>query len=382
VSKFAIPVFCAAMTGAAEAVHPAEAAKEALVYSFKGGTDGANPSAPLIDVGGILYGTTGAGGSTDKGTVFSVTRAGVENVLYSFQGDPDGSGPAAGLVYLKGEFYGTTSEGGGVCLFECGTVFAVSKTGVERVVYAFLGPDGNDGYRPYTGLTLVGGDLYGTTSEGGSAADGTVFKVTPSGTETIIYSFQGGADGSGPSGLINVKGTLYGTTGGGAYGYGTVFSVTPSGAKTTLYQFQGGADGSEPNALTRLGGRLYGTTANGGTSEGGTVFEIGPNGAHKVIYSFKGYSDGANPLGTLLNVGGTLYGTTEYGGTLGQGAGTVFAVTPSGNETVLHAFLGGNDDGLNPVAGLIDVKGILYGTTPSGGSGGNGQGGTVFKVKP
>jgi uncharacterized repeat protein (TIGR03803 family) len=365
---------------------PANADPEALVYTFKGGTDGSLPAAPLLDVGGVLYGTTSQGGAGGSGTVFSLTQAGVEKVLYSFKGKPDGAGPAAGLIYLKGRLWGTAFEGGPIsgpgtaCYYGCGTVFAVSLGGKEKTVYAFQGA--GDGLEPNSGLTEAGDLLYGTTCAGGSVNAGTVFSLTPEGTEKVVYSFQGGADGDCPSGLINVKGTLYGTAGGGASGNGTVYSLTRAGIKTTLYQFQGGADGFGPNALTRLGDLLYGTTTNGGAMDGGTVFAVNSHGGHRVIYSFKGYTDGQGPVGSLLNFNNILYGATEYGGAL-EGGGTIFAVTPAGKERVLHRFLGGSADGLQPAAGLIGVSGVLYGTTLSGGqeSGGSYEG-TVFTVKP
>jgi uncharacterized repeat protein (TIGR03803 family) len=225
----------------------------------------------------------------------------------------------------------------------------------------------------------VNGTFYGTTTEGGTYNKGTVFSITPVGKEKVLYSFGGGTDGAFPeSGLIDVKGTLYGTTqGGGSHvgeacikgGCGTVFSITPGGKETVLYSFRGGTDGEFPSAgLIDVNGTLYGTTSGGAGQYGdGTVFSVTPGGNEKVLHNFGG-ADGQEPLATLLNVNGTLYGTTYAGG---GGLGTVFSITLSGHETVLHSFTEstrtGLKDGANPTSGLIDVNGRLYGTTYFGG---------------
>jgi uncharacterized repeat protein (TIGR03803 family) len=186
--------------------------------------------------------------------------------------------------------------------------------------------------------------------------------------------------------LINVNGTLYGTTteDGAKLGHshlccGTVFSVTTAGKEQVLYKFAGGpADGGSPVAdLIDVNGTLYGTTAYGGSSgcesaDCGTVFSVTTAGKEEVLHSFTGDSDGATPSAGLINVNGTLYGTTAYGGGSvfcngGIGCGTIFSVTTTGAEQVLHTFAGGSADGANPLADLIDGKGTLYGTTECGG---------------
>jgi uncharacterized repeat protein (TIGR03803 family) len=214
------------------------------------------------------------------------------------------------------------------------------------VIYAFQG--GSDGNYPFDGLVNVGGTLYGTTYNGGTA--GTVFKVTIAGAEAVVHSFKGGRDGGNPGTRLKyVGGTLFGTTiyGGGSTncegGCGTVFSVTPAGAEKVLHAFKGGKDGEVPGSkLISVNGILYGTTSGGGGGSGsgcgiggisgcGTVFSVDPTtGAEAVVYSFKGGPDGASPLGHLVDVGGILYGVTHYGGNsnCGGGCGTVFAVTP------------------------------------------------------
>jgi uncharacterized repeat protein (TIGR03803 family) len=360
---------------------PARAASEAVVYSFKGPPDGNafGPSAGLIDVGGALYGTTGGG----EGTVFKVTLAGVEKVLHSFGVGNDGFYSQGGLIDVGGTLYGTTAYGGAHAIEGGeGTVFKVTPAGVEKVLHSFS-LKRTDGDYPSAGLIDVGGTLYGTTSGGGAYHGGTVFTVTPAGVERVLHSFGVGNDGFDPdAGLIDVGGTLYGTTYyGGAHGYGTVFTVTPAGVEKVLYSFGGGNDGAYPSAgLIDVGGTLYGTTAYGGAYYSGTVFKVTPVGGEKVVYCFKGLRDGASPVGGLIYVDGTLYGTTGTGGAYGNAynGGTVFKVTPAGVERVLHSFGEGND-GSSPVGGLIDVGGTLYGTTSGGGAHGYG---TVFKESP
>jgi uncharacterized repeat protein (TIGR03803 family) len=360
---------------------------ETVIYSFSGGTgsmgDGVNPSAGLINESGTLYGTTFFGGfynnrfdKRGRGTVFSVTPSGKEIVLHRFTGPGDGKYPYAGLLNVDGIMYGTT-EGGGARGF--GTVFSITPNGTEAVLHHFKGYDGAG---PQAGLTNLNGALYGTTQAGGSSSCdyygcGTIFKITLSGKESVLHSFGFNRDGKDPfAGLVNVKGTLYGTTAfGGAHDDGIVFAITPSGKETILHSFKGGAsDGAEPWAgLVDVNGTLYGTTVVGGgvTSnckqlDGcGTVFSITPSGKERLLHSFGASGDGGEPEAALLNVNGNLYGTTYYGGT--QGAGTVFSITPSGTETVLYSFATKNYDGLSPQAGLINVKGTLYGTTEFGG---------------
>jgi uncharacterized repeat protein (TIGR03803 family) len=316
--------------------------------------------------------------------------------LYSFDGK-DGGAPYAGLLNVNGTLYGTTYAGGVNCESSsfatgCGTVFKITPSGKEALLYSFKGGY-KDGETPHADLINVNGTLHGTTVYGGanctsSGACGTVFSITPSGKEALLYSFDG-KDGEYPyAGLINVKGKLYGTTyRGGANGYGTVFSITPSGKGRVLHSF-GSGDGVGPYAgLLNVNGTLYGTTYHGGTHGSGTVFSITTSGKETVLYSFKGGSgDGASPAAGLLNVNGTLYGTTSNGGSgscllssYALGCGTVFSITTSGKETVLHSFKGGTGDGRYPEAGLINVNGTLYGTTSSGGA---NRDGTVFNISP
>jgi uncharacterized repeat protein (TIGR03803 family) len=362
------------------------------VHNFAiNGMDGVSPVSNVIKAGGNLYGTTMNGGSSGHGTIFKIGKFGAEQVLYSFRGSPDGAYPAAGLKYVNGHLYGTTYYGGNTaCRGDgCGTVFEASLSGVTRVLYRFRGSTA--GWAPFASLTDVGGTLYGTTRLGGVCPDcGTVFSVSTSGIERVLYRFRGGKDGAyvDDSGLIDVNGTLYGTTvyGGGTgcqrEGCGTVFSISTSGAERVLYRFGGDKDGcTEPyGGLAYLNGSLYGTTALK-YQGAGCVFRLSTSGAFQLLYSFKGRGDGEFPGAPLTSVDGVLYGTTSSGGGSScpgnGGCGVIFSVTTSGTERVIQRFRG--RDGAEPEARLTNVEGTLYGTTRSGGT---YRAGTVFSIKP
>jgi uncharacterized repeat protein (TIGR03803 family) len=324
-----------------------------VLHSFTGtGGDGEYPLAGLIrDASGNLYGTTEEGGAYSYGTVFKLGKHGKETVLYSFTGEADGAYPVAGLVQdAKGNLYGTTVNGGDFSCYSdgeygCGVVFKLDKTGKETVLHTFSGSP--DGANPWASLIRDSkGNLYGTTVAGGTSGNygnGTVFKVTATGTETVLYTFpENAADGSNPyGGLVrDAAGNLYGTTyhSQGGSGYGVVFKLDGTGTETVLYTFTDEPDGAYPNAglVGHAKGNLYSTTFGGGSGYGG----------------------------------------------YGVGYGVVFEVTATGTETVLHTF--GGSDGANPNAGLVqDAKGNLYGTTYVGGSGGCEDGcGVVFELTP
>jgi uncharacterized repeat protein (TIGR03803 family) len=371
------------------AAPPARAATYSVVYSFNG-LRGSKPAANLLDVGGTLYGTTEYGGTSKAGTVFAL-RPGVETVLHSFANSAsDGDVPAAGLIAVGGKLYGTTSQGGPS---GGGTIFSIDPTTLqESVVYAFQSQA--DGLFPLAGLIDVNGVLYGTTSIGGAGTCncGTVFSFNlATGAKTTVYSFLGGLDGANPhAGLLRVGGKLYGTTqGGGGANDGTVFALdSATRAETVVHEFLGNTDGADPvAALIEVGSMLYGTTSAGGVCEMtggcGTVFSLNPaTGAEQVVYAFKIGNDGIYPAAPLLDVHGVLYGTTQAGGLSTcefYGCGTVFALDPAtGTESLVHIFQAGSD-GSEPTAGLIDVNGTLFGTTPGGG---NRNDGTVFSYQP
>jgi uncharacterized repeat protein (TIGR03803 family) len=362
----------------------------ASLYSFKGAPDAATPlfgSLAVLD--GKLYGTTENGGAgcpstgDDCGTVYSVTPSGYETVVYSFKGDNggcDGEDPWGPVIARDGTLYGTTSWGG--CTY--GTVFSLTPSGSEEVLYKFSSLA--QGESPLGALIRVNDNLYGTTQSGGSPSCncGVVFDVTASKQERAVYTFARPRHGNEPNGIVVLGGLFYGTTfSGGRNNLGAVFVTGASGKERVLYSFKGGPDGANPNAaLTAANDVLYGTTANGGeacnrTSDGcGTVFSIDVQGKEKVIYRFKGGNDGFDPWSVLTSVKGVLYGTTQAGGKICE-CGTVFKVTTSGKEQVLYSFKG-SPDGAFPEAGLTPFDGKLYGTTSAGGSDAGQCGSGVF----
>jgi uncharacterized repeat protein (TIGR03803 family) len=301
-----------------------------------------------VCVDGALYGTTNEGGSAGYGTVFKLVEVNGtyrEAFLYSFLGGNDGAFPSSSLVMDQaGNLYGTTSYGGGTRCFSlgCGTVFKITATGQETILYAF----GNvpDGENPNAGLIEdSAGNLYGTTTGGGTYSNGTVFMLNTSGQEAILHNFAGPPDGSGPfAGLFrDAAGNLFGTTAGGGdkpVAFGTVFEITSAGEETVLYSFYNWRDEGDPRGgvIEDDAGNLYGTTLSGADSsyscdfygKCGTVFELFPNGALITLYRFTNSGDGALPEDSLiLDASGNLYGTTR-GDSRGIGCGSVFELTP------------------------------------------------------
>jgi uncharacterized repeat protein (TIGR03803 family) len=357
-----------------------------VIYRFDG-DDGGIPQSPLIAIKGKLYGGTAYGGKSNCGVVFSLSTAGTdEKALHVF--DTDGCNPV-GLTYAKKSLYCVTYKGG---KDDEGAVVRLKESGKEVWSDSFAGvPDEEN---PDGGVIFFKKETYGTTSAGGSVCGGdgcgTIFKVSKKGQASIIYQFQGEEkgqyDGSTPyAGLVAAGGTLYGTTAfGGDHDGGTVFSVTTSGKENVVYSFLSVEyDAQRPDsALIDIGGTLYGTSEYGGKNGLGTVFSVTTGGTENVIHSFGSGKDGWFPQASLVNVNGTLYGTTVSGGsssTCSDGCGTIFKLSTSGGETILHNFQGGKDGEL-PRAGLLFYKGKLYGTTQQGG--GSNNDGTVFELTP
>lgn len=386
---------------------PLNAQTFTTLVSFDG-TDGAEPTYGYLAQGvdGNLYGTTLYGGGTGGsfcsvigcGTVFKVTPDGVLTTIYLFCSQPnctDGGSPQAGLIQsTDGNLYGTTYGGGANRL---GTVFKITPTGILTTIYSFCSQTNcTDGTSPYAEVVLgIDGNFYGTTFYGGANKDqcfdgcGTVFKLTPKGTFTTLYSFcsqAGCTDGQYPvAGLVQGADlNLYGVTlyGGSADSSGTLFKITPSGTLTTLYtfctQFVGNLciDGAAPTSslVQAKNGSLYGTTRGGGTQGQGTVFKITPQGTLTTLHSFSGTEGEYPEAGLVQATDGGLYGTTSAGGGSTR-SGTIFKITIAGHLTTLHRF--DNSDGAFPYAGMIQyTDGSLYGTTIGGGA--NNGSGTVY----
>ncbi len=307
------------------------AGNETPLYAFNGKPDGQAPVGGVVtDAAGNFYGTTAYGGPNGYGTVFMVNAAGVETILQSFTGGADGGIPNGGLARDKdGNLYGTTFTGGSANL---GTVFKVTASGVFSTIYTF--PDTAHGSHPNATLTLnKSGNLYGTTQYGGASNRGAVFTLDPdSGAESILYSFTGMPDGAYPQGQLTFKGgDLYGTTTeGGSSNNGTVFKLTSTGTETILHNFGNSPDGAFPTAgvVVDKAGNVYGTTFHGGSNNvNGTVFKIDTAGNETLLYSFQGSFDGQNPAsGLVLNPTATaVTGTTKIGGF--DGGGDIYSVT-------------------------------------------------------
>lgn len=381
---------------------------EHVLYSFTGHQgDGAQPYAGVImDATGNLYGTTTAGGAYGNGTVYELTPASggwTENVLYSFTGGVDGGNPFGALLLdHSGNLFGTASGGGAHS--NHGAVFELSH-GVsgwnETVLYSFAG--GLDGAQPISNLTSdAAGNLYGTTARGGQGDAGTVFEVSlvsgGSWTESLVYSFQNGRDGSYLTGgvVFDAAGRLYGATNsGGTGGGGTVFELTPTAgggwSKETIQNFRLGASGQGSvfgGLVLDATGNLYGTTCCDGVHGGGSVFELMPLAGggwqKRLLRAFDGRTGGGMPQygALLLDASGNLFGTTSSGGA--HGAGTVFGLTSTASgpwkENVLHSFSRGIDGNGNPYGKLVfDSAGNLYGTAQYGGVNGLGS---VFELVP
>lgn len=345
------------------------------LYSFRGQSDGWFPLAGVININGDLYGTS-LGGAHAHGNVYKVTQSGVQTVIYTFLAKGDGNQPYGGLIVdSAGNLYGATvHDGDRTC--DCGVVYKISPTGQESVLYKFKG--GSDGAFPLTTLaTDSAGNLYGTTQRGGTYDAGTIFQLAPDGGETILYSFGRSGDGKYPQAGVAMdrKGNLYGTTArGGKFELGAAYEYIAARHKEkVLHSFGADAnDGTWPVSSLVLdkSGNVYGTADLGGSTGGGTVFKIAPDGTETTLHTFatlQDNGDGCEPAGPLLrDKDGNMFGTTTACGAYPPG-GTLFEIDAAGEFKVLHSFIN-NGDGYAPNAGLIqDRKGNLFGTTYYGG---------------
>jgi len=360
----------------------AQAQTFTTLYNFTGGTDGSQPYAAVIrDAAGNLYGTTYGGGGDLGGVVFKVDTAGTETVLHNFTGNPDGAQPYTPLIRdSKGNIFGTTSAGGS----NCGVVFRVDSAGTETVLHSFSCGT-SDGDYPYQGVILdKAGNLYGTTFYGGSSGKGTIFKIDTAGNETILHGFAGGSsDGEFPTYgrlLRDNAGNLYGVTPqGGSSADGVVYKLNEQGKLTVLHSFAGGSDGCWPDGSVTMDktGNLYGTTNYCGSSYG-TVWRLSKRGKKTVLHNFTGGTlDGAIPYaGVTRDSKGNLYGVTYFGGSSGDG--TVWKLSAKGAFALLQSF--DWSDGGYPVGELLrTAQGELFGTTQGGGKDGDG---TVWSYVP
>lgn len=350
------------------------------LHWFTGGSDGGNPNELVDGHDGYLYGTTQLGGLFQAGTVFKIAMNGQFATLVSLN-QTNGAFPQAGLALgTNGNLYGTTSGGGSN---NSGVIFSASPAGAFTLLHAFRA--GIDGWSPATKLVLgSNGNFYGSTPNGGAGGHGNIFQVTPSGLLATFYSFTGGVDGGSATGALleTADGNFYGSTGdGGTFKQGSVFKLSSTGALTNLYSFTGGADGYVPVGSVVLGqdGALYGVTKSNtihGFAFYGTLFKVATNGAFNTLYALN-FTDGSYPAaGLVLGNDGNFYGTTEQGGA--NDYGTLFRMAPDGTFSTLVEFDGFND-GSNPRAALTQgPDGSLYGTTSSGGP---GRHGTIFRLR-
>jgi uncharacterized repeat protein (TIGR03803 family) len=401
-----------------------------VLYSFQDGADGAVPATSLIaDKTGNLYGTTtNVGGVTSCsvhcGSIFELSPPASKRdrwtftILYDFTGGKDGGLPDGNLLFgPDGSLYGTANVGGTHGKFGDGVLFqlkAAKGHWTERVLHDF--GRGSDGRNPHGGLATDGtGNLYGTTANGGKYYGGTVYELSLSGkAESVLYSFSGGEDGGTPlAGLtIDHAGRLYGTTNSGGYfsyycqaGCGTIFEVSPPSSPSNpwnyavIHEFVGG-DGALPQdpLLFDGAGNLYGTTFVSQTGGGGTAFELTPGRRHRswaetVLYRFPAYRGDAvaSSAGFISDNAGNLYATSQNGGL--KYKGDVFKLvrpaTSGGawTDAIEHSFSSA-PHGTYPSTNLVfGAGGLLYGTTPYGGTGDcrftkiKGCG-TVFQVSP
>ena len=383
-----------------------------VLFTFPGGKAGTGPLGVIRDGAGNLYGTTSRGGDPNCaingtpgcGVVFKLNAAGQEVVFHRFTGanGDDGDPGAVVLRDAEGTLFGTTTGA-----FFPGTLFKIDKKGKYAVLHNF---DINDGSGPLGHLIEdSAGNLYGTASNGGAIAPrrGLVFKIDQNGNETVLHSFKGRADGGTPMGglIADSAGNFYGTTAFGgdsncALGQpcGVIFKLSPSGKETVLHTFEG-TEGAYPMAgLVRdAAGNLYGTTANGGdlscSLNGfpgcGVVFKLDAHDKLTVLHTFTGKADGGVPLTDLtMDASGNLFGSAELGGDLDcsltpehGGCGVVFKLDTADTLTVLHTFSGGAD-GAFPSVLIRDAAGNLYGAGGGGGRCANQGCGVLFKIAP
>jgi uncharacterized repeat protein (TIGR03803 family) len=378
-----------ALLGVTALATPAQAGTFTTLYTIPGGASGQFPWAAVIqDKSGNFYGTAISAGAYNYGVVFEVDAAGNETVLHNFD-YTDGAFPYAPLIRdSEGNLYGTASAGGSDNCYPngCGTVFKLDPSGNETTLHEFAGGT-SDGCNPYQGVIAdKAGNLYGTTWGCGSRGGGTVFKIDTTGKETILHNFAGGPrDGAYPYYghlLLDQSGNLYGVTekGGSFASYGVLYQLSSAGKLKLLHKFYSSPDGCYPYGSVAMDkqGNFYGTTNGCGSANDGTVWKVSKSGHETILHNFVGY-DGCNPYaGVVLDSKGNLYGDAYSCG--GSNQGTLWKVSPRGRFTLLHSFYYDPDGDQYPSGEVLHTaKGSLYGTTYGGG---NGFRGTVWQYKP
>jgi uncharacterized repeat protein (TIGR03803 family) len=366
-----------------------------VFYEFTNVPDGAHPSALMSDAAGNFYGTTAAGGTVCDtygngcGTVFELEPSGTETILYRFSGGADGRYPEASLVRdAAGNLYGTTNMGGAAGF---GTIFRVDPAGTETVLYSF---DGVRGGGPSGLVRDSEGNFYGVAGGSGSYKYGIVFEVSAAGKESVLHRFTGGSDGGYPFGslILDSSGNLYGLTQNTSYGFGTIFKVAKGGKKSVLHRFSSSGVTPYDGLIRGADGNFYGTTFQGGGSNGcnnddrgcGTVFKLTETGKFTLLYSFSGGTGGGLPVGTLTrDAKGNLYGVgwnSEGTECFGGPCGMIFELGTNGEETVLYTF---GTEGADSFGGLlVDAAGSFYGSGGGGTGCGYGGCGVIFKLTP
>lgn len=349
-----------------------------VIRHLNNSTDGGSCYGSLASsTDGNFYGLTSTGGTNNNGTIFKVTPTGTLTVLRHLKSTTDGSSNTNSLVSASDGFlYGVCYYGGTNGL---GTIFKISKTGTFTVLRHLNHTTDGSGPR---GSLIVGsdGNLYGTNSGGGANGGGTIFKITKTGTYTVLRSLAVATDGGKPAGELfkGTDGAYYGmNTTGGTSLYGTIFKITASGTYSILTRLNGGLTGNNPaeSVVQASNHTIYGTTQYGGVNDQGTIFKI-CGGVYSVLYSFTSGTTGGHPKGSLVIASdGNIYGTCSVGGS--SNAGTIFKITPSGTFTVLRHLVG-SSDGSIPQGSLIQgADGFLYGMNSAGGTGASG---TIFKI--
>lgn len=355
----------------------ARKSKETVLYNFFGGNDGAFPAAQLAeDRKGNFYGTTTAGGASSGGygAIFRLGKDGTQTPLYSFSGS-DGSQPSGNVILAGKNLFGATLFGGAN---NVGEVYRLGQNGKFDVLHSFGGS--GDAISPSGWVTWDNaGFVYGA-AQGGQYGFGALYKVAAAnGKETVLYSFTGGTDGGSPVSCIKLPdGTLYGeATQGGANDAGVVFKITPDGTETPLYSFNVNDDNGYSPAgpmANDNSSNLYGTAEFGGKNGVGTAFRVTPGGAFTLLHTFGGPGDGAYPIGLFAGPD-AFYGIALQGGT---GSGVVYKMEANGALKILYRFIGGADGSAPQAPPIVDKHGNVYGTTLDGGL--HGQG-VVYLIK-